>query len=135
MKYGKKNLVFGFIYLIFTLSLGILISVKFKLDPSFAEKPFAFPRVIMRAAHAHGNLESVLNIIVGLLIDNLKLADGMKKAISILIIFGAIMHSGMLYIAPVIPFTGDLAVIGALTLVATMLLMAYAIIKGMEKGS
>lgn len=133
MKYGRKNLVFGFIYLIFTLTLGIIISVKFKLDPSFAEKPFDFPRVIMRAAHAHGNLESVLNIIVGVIIDQLRVADSLKRAISILIIFGAIMHSGMLYIAPILPFTGNLAVIGALTLIATMALTAYAVIKGIEK--
>lgn len=133
MKYGRKNLVFGFIYLIFTLSLGIIISVKFKLDPSFAEKPFDFPRVIMRAAHAHGNLESVLNIIVGVIIDNLRVADSLKRTISILLIFGAIMHSGMLYIAPILPFSGNLAVIGALTLIATMALTAYAVIKGIEK--
>ncbi len=132
MKHGKKNIVFGFIYLIFTLLLGIVISFKLQGDQSFAKEPFAFPRVIMRAAHAHGNLESVLNIIIGLIIDRLKVSDTLKKTISILAIFGAILHSGMLLILPLIPISGKLAPIGAITLVVTMALMAYSVSKGME---
>lgn len=132
MKYGKKNMVFGFTYLIFTLLLGIFLSYKLQSDQSFAKDGFAFPRVIMRAAHAHGNLESVLNIIIGLIADRLRVTDTLKKTISFLAIFGAIMHSGMLYIMPVAPFSGKLSIIGALSLIITMALMAYSATKGLD---
>lgn len=132
MRYGKKNVVFGFGYLIVTLILGIFISFKMQGDQSFAKEPFAFPRVIMRAAHAHGNLESVLNIIIGLIVDRLKISDGLKNIVTLLAIFGAVMHSGMLLILPLIPISGKLAPIGAISLVVTMALMAYSASKGME---
>lgn len=132
MKYGKKNVVFGFTYLIFTLLLGIFLSYKLRSDQPFAKEPFAFPRVIMRAAHAHGNLESIINIIIGLIVDRLRVTDTLKKTISLLAIFGAVMHSGMLYIMPVATFSVNLTVIGALTLVATMVLMAYSVTKGLD---
>ncbi len=132
MKYGKKNIIFGFFYIIITLGLGLFIVLMIKNDKSFATEPFSFPRVVMRAAHAHGNLESVLNIIIGLIVDRLKVADGLKKTISVLIIFGAIMHSGMLLISAVIPVLGNLAVVGALTLIGVMVLMVYGVIKGIE---
>lgn len=132
MKYGRKNLIFAFIYIIFTLTLGVVISFKLQGDPEFAKNGFGFPRVIMRAAHAHGNLESVLNMIIGLLVDRLKVGDGLKKTISVLIIIGAIFHSGMLYIMPAIPVAGNLTIIGAVAIIATMLLMAYSLVKGID---
>ncbi|MEK6690058.1 MAG: hypothetical protein AABY78_02005 [Nitrospirota bacterium] len=132
MKYGKKNIVFGFGYLIFTLLLGLFLSYKLQSDQPFAKEPFAFPRVIMRAAHAHGNLESILSIIIGLIVDRLRVSDSLKKTISILAIFGAIMHSGMLYIMPVVTFSGNLALIGALSLITTTVLMAYSVSKGLD---
>lgn len=133
MKYGRKNLIFGFIYIIFTLALGVFISTKLKGDPAFAKEPFAFPRVIMRAAHAHGNLEAILNIIIGLIVDRLRLTDGLKQTISILIIIGTVMHSVMLYIRPLVPLASNFTTTGAVIIIAAMILMAYGVTKGLEK--
>ena len=132
IQYGRKNIIFGFCYIIFTLLLGMFLAFKLK-DHAWAKEGFGFPRVVMRAAHAHGNLESVLNIIVGLLIDRLSISDSLKKSVSILIIVGAIMHSGMLYLTPFFPPIGNLAIIGALAILLTMVLMAYGTITGLEK--
>lgn len=132
MRYGRKNLVFGFVYLIFTLGLGLAISVKMQADPSFAKEGFGFPRVIMRAAHAHGNLEAILSILVGLIVDRLNVSDSLKRTMSFLVIFGALLHSGVLYVLPLMPFIGKLAVVGAASLIATMALMAYSVSKGVR---
>lgn len=131
ISHGRKNIVFGFIYIIFTLILGIVLSINMK-DPQWASKPFDFPRVVMRAAHAHGNLESVLNIISGLVLDRISVTDSLKKIISIMLITGAVMHSGILYIAPVLPNLMPLTIIGALSLIVSMILMAYGAIKGIK---
>lgn len=132
MNHGRKNIVFGFCYLVILLILGMFLSIKLK-DPAWAEKPFAFPRVVMRAAHVHGNLESVLNILVGLLVDRIGVGDDLKKTISILMIIGAIMHSGMLLLTPLFPAISNLAVVGAITLVIAIALMAYGAIAGIKK--
>lgn len=132
VQHGRKNIIFGFCYLSITLLLGMFLAFKLR-DPAWAEKPFGVPRVIMRAAHVHGNLESVLNILIGFMVDRLVIGDGLKKGISILLIFGAIMHSGMLLLTPLAPPLYNLAVIGALSIVITMGLMAYGAIRGLEK--
>jgi len=51
--------------------------------------------------HAHGNLESVLNIAVGLTLGLITAAVWLKYLASALFIVGALMHSGMLYLGTV----------------------------------
>ncbi|MBI5182301.1 MAG: hypothetical protein HZA06_05280 [Nitrospirae bacterium] len=131
LNHGRKNIVFGFCYLVILLLLGMFLAIKLK-DSAWAKEPFAFPRVVMRAAHVHGNLESVLNIFVGLIVDRISVGDGLKKTISILMIIGAIMHSGMLLLTPALPALSNLAVAGAVTLVIAIALMAYGTIAGIE---
>ncbi len=132
MNYGRKNIIFGFCYIIITLLMGLFLAFKLG-DSTWAKEPFAFPRVVMRAAHAHGNLESVLNIIIGLVVDRLSIGNGLKKGISLLMIFGAVMHSGMLLLMPLIPPLAKLSVVGALAIIITMILMAYSTITGLKK--
>lgn len=132
LNHGRKNIVFGFCYLVIILILGMFLAFKLK-DTAWAKEPFGFPRVVMRAAHAHGNLESVLNILVGLLVDRISVGDGLKKTISILMIIGAVMHSGMLLLTPALPALSNLTAVGAITLVIAIALMAYGAIAGIEK--
>ena len=51
--------------------------------------------------HAHGNLEALLNIVVGIAICFLAVAVWLKQLISWLFIVGTIMHSGMLFLSRV----------------------------------
>ncbi|MFV1984036.1 MAG: hypothetical protein ACC657_10900 [Thiohalomonadales bacterium] len=142
---GKYNIAFGFIYLVFTASLGIVMVDMYEGYGKIAlEKQSSVGRLqslagnefeedleplsatdiakantqgilglnkllnsaaeidaIKGGAHAHGNLESILNIIVGLALCFISVAKWLKYLISALFIIGAIMHSGMLYLATV----------------------------------
>lgn len=51
--------------------------------------------------HTHGNLESLLNIVVGLVLCFIALKPLYKQIISWTFISGALLHSGMLYLAVV----------------------------------
>lgn len=139
---GKKNIAFGFIYLVFTASLGIVMVDKYQnFGTAAQEKQASVGRLqalqgsgfeeelepltalqiakantagilslnkisnlqaeidaIKGGPHTHGNLESVLNIIVGLTLCFIAAAPWIKQTISWLFIVGAIMHSGMLYL-------------------------------------
>jgi len=141
---GKKNLVFGFFYLVLTASLGPYMIVKVlpaqgqaeatkqavmgklqqaagndflndNLETMSADQIAKFnskailslssrvnadtPIDQVRNAHAHGNLESILNILVGFLLCFVAISPKFKQVISWTFILGALLHSGMLFLA------------------------------------
>ena len=146
---GKKNIVFGFIYLVFTAALGaVMVNMYEDYGNTVGEKQEHVGRLqtlqqnnfeedlevisteqlskantagilsinkllnteaeidsIKGGAHAHGNLESLLNIVVGLVIGYLAVAVWLKQLISWLFIIGTLMHSGMLYLGTVFSMT------------------------------
>lgn len=129
---GKKNMVFGFAYFITTLILGLFLAFKLKDGgPEWENNPI---REILATSHVHGNLESVLNILIGYIICQLEASAGLLKIISALLLIGAIFHSGMLYLTGLgLGAAINLAPIGAISLVLTMALMVYAVAIGFKK--
>ncbi|HID48586.1 MAG TPA: hypothetical protein EYP40_03065 [Chromatiales bacterium] len=171
---GKKNVVFGFLYLVLTAALGIVMVNKYEdFGAAMLEKQASVGRLqqlkengfeeeleplpagqIARAntdgvlalnklrniemeidsikggAHAHGNLESLLNIAAGLALGFVAVAGWLKQLISWLFILGTLLHSGMLYLgrvlgqgwADVVLDTG----VGPLMILAALLLMGIA---------
>lgn len=139
---GKKNIVFGFLYLVLTAALGPYMVVNLlpdinnarvekqkdvgrlqelktsnfeeELEPLSADQiarantsgilalnklaNSQAPVELARSAHAHGNLEAVLNILAGLALCFIAVGRMFKQAISWIFIAGAILHSGMLYL-------------------------------------
>jgi len=141
---GKKNIVFGFLYLATTAALGPLMVAKYddwgvanaekqevvgKLqelkasdyeeDPETLEDLDAKQLAIANAEaivamnkvganefgidyikggpHSHGNLESLLNIVVGLALCFIAAPRMLKQAASWMFIVGTLLHSGLLY--------------------------------------
>jgi len=140
---GRKNIAFGFLYLVLTAALGpymikayfptldqaqqakqavmgplqLLANNNFEkdLEPITAdalakENTKAILAVnqvsnaqapidaIKGGPHTHGNLESVLNILVGLALCFIGAPVLIKQLISWIFILGALLHSGMLYL-------------------------------------
>ncbi len=140
---GRKNIAFGFLYLVLTAALGpYMIKVLFPdlgqaqqakqaalaplqllaennfekdLEPISADalakadakailginqlnNAQAPIDAIKGGPHAHGNLEAVLNIIVGLTLCFVAAPILFKQLISWIFILGALLHSGMLYL-------------------------------------
>ena len=139
---GKKNVVFGFLYLVFTAALGPYMVVMYQTwGSAYAEKQQTVGRLqqlqadnfeenletlsaeqiakantagllsinklinadteiqqIKGGPHTHGNLEAVLNILVGITLVFIGAGSGIKQLISWMFILGALLHSGMLYL-------------------------------------
>ncbi len=140
---GKKNVVFGFLYLMITASLGPFMVVnmtpdienaviekqgiigeiqQFEMDdfekdlePMVAEdiaktntggllslnkvyNAEAPKNMIKAGPHAHGNLEALLNIVVGIALCFIAVSRKFKQAISWTFILGTILHSGTLFL-------------------------------------
>ncbi len=174
---GKKNIAFGFIYLVFTASLGIVMVDKYEdFGKAAVEKQASVGRLqalkgngfeeelepltamqiakantagilginklnnveaeidaIKGGPHAHGNLESVLNIIAGLTLCFIAAASWLKQLISWLFIVGAVMHSGMLFLARVFEYAWANTLletgIGPIAVLAGLLLLGIVSIK------
>lgn len=140
---GKKNVVFGFLFLVVTAALGPYMIVNFQpgVDDAEGKKQETLSRlqnlkmnnfeedldalpadaiakantdgilalntlvnaeqpidIIKGGPHAHGNLESLLNIAAGLALCFIAVSAVFKQIISWVFIVGALLHSGMLYL-------------------------------------
>lgn len=178
---GKKNVVFGFLFLAATAALGPLMVVMYedwgaangerqvvvgklqqlKAD-DFAEDPETLEDLTARqlaianteailamnklnaaefeidfikgGPHAHGNLEALLNIVVGIALCFIAAPLLLKQAVSLMFILGTLLHSGLLYLERVFMFewanvllsTG----IGPVLILLGLLLMGAIAFKG-----
>lgn len=179
---GKKNIVFGFLFLFFTAALGpLMVNMYTDFGTAMGEKQQHIGRLqamqqndfeeeleemsaeqiakantqgilslnklfntelsidqIKGGPHAHGNLESLLNIVVGMIIGSLILASWLKQLISWLFIAGTIMHSGMLYLSNVFELSWAESLlqtgIGPICILAGLLITGIACAIGYKPG-
>jgi len=86
--------------------------------------------------HAHGNLESMANIVIGLLLMFLAVPVAFKQVISWLFLIAAVFHSGMLYLGVIFGQGWAMTVlgtgIGPIALLAGLLLAGIAAIMGLK---
>lgn len=179
---GKKNIVFGFLYLVLTAALGPLMIVKHfdgiraaetvkqeklgalqqaydngyevdlqpmkpvEIDKANTSAILALSGLLNARApvdavkggpHTHGNLEALLNIVAGFLLAFLAVPALFKQVISWVFIAGAVLHSGMLYLAVglELPWAAaylgsKFAVVGPLLVLAGLLLAGVAAAMG-----
>ncbi len=173
---GKKNVVFGFLYLVLTAVLGLVMIDKYEdfgaamvekqaavgrlqqlkendfeeeLEPLSAEQIakantdgiLALNKVrneemgidrIKGGAHAHGNLEALLNIAAGIALMFIGVARWFKQLVSWLFIAGAVFHSGMLYLSRVLDqaWAESLLVLGPPLVLLALLAMGIAALIG-----
>lgn len=88
--------------------------------------------------HAHGNLEALLNIAVGLVLLMLSIGVRFKQLISVIFIVGTLLHSGMLYLSIVfeMPWAGAVlgTGIGPVLILIGLLLAGFASAVGIKKA-
>lgn len=121
---GKRNIVFGFSYLFFTLALSLyLIGSSQGLAGVRSEN--------ISNALIQADIDSVLNILAGYLIRRLSFVDWLARVISPLMIAGALLHSGILYLAcfGLLPLALTLLMpVGSFILIAVTLFMGIGLL-------
>lgn len=176
---GKKNVVFGFLFFIFTAALGpymvqtmmpdsgastvtkqqVFSELQLSAENGFernlepisatalaqlnANALLALNTQLNQSAtidavkggpHAHGNLEALLNIVVGLSLCFIATSLWLKQLISWLFILGTLLHSGALYMLVIfeIPFAGTLLStgIGPIMIITGLFLAGVTAAKG-----
>ena len=171
---GKKNIVFGFIYLVLTAALGPYMIKNFypALTEAQVSKQESLGRLqsleqndfeeelevigvgqLSRAnthgllalnrlgnarapidamkggAHAHGNLEALLNIVVGVVLCFVAAPSLVKQLISWVFILGALLHSGLLYLRSFdVRWAGELIATGVGPVLVLLGLLAMGIV-------
>lgn len=86
--------------------------------------------------HAHGNLEALLNIVVGVVLLFISVAPLFKNIVSWMFIIGTLMHSGMLYLERVFSIPWATTVldtgIGPVLILAGLFFMGIMALIGFE---
>lgn len=131
---GKKNILFGLVYFLATLGLGMFLANKGQAaDPEWAQSA---AKHLLGTAHSHGNLEALLNIIFGYLI--CRLADPsaiLAKLASLLLIVGAASHSGTIYLAGAgLDFALTFTLVGAISMVLGVAMMIPIVAQGIGEN-
>jgi len=177
---GKKNIVFGFIFLAFTASLGaMMVNMYEEYGVAAGEKQTSVGRLsqlkndgfeeeleplsakqiamantdgilslsklgntefgidyIKGGPHAHGNLEALLNIVVGLVLGFVSIAVWQKQLLSWGFIIGTVLHSGMLLLERVFGMAWAGTVletgIGPIIILLSLFLMGLAVAVGFK---
>jgi len=182
---GKKNIVFGFLFLTLTAGLGPYMVLMYQdtesgsyidsstkkqqnvgrlqelktndFEEDLEELPvdsiakantdgvlsinqlnnaeFAIDH-IKGGPHAHGNLEALLNIVVGVVLCFIAAAPLLKNIVSWMFIIGTLMHSGLLFLERVFQLEWATALlgtgIGPVLLLAGLFLMGILALIGFE---
>jgi len=134
---GKKNMIFGVLYFLATLGLGMYLGSKYDLPgPELGKWLKSMEHTFLKIAHTHGNLEALLNVVFGFLISRFGQGSALSRISSVLFVTGAIFHSGMaLLVGLGVAFAGKLMSVGAIALVLAMALMIPILLKGVKKES
>lgn len=124
---GRKNIVFGIAYLIFTVAMGLYLAKK---TGSGEIAMGSAGRDMIINALLYANLDAILNIIAGVALNRLPFVDWLSRAVSLLLIAGALMHSGMLYLSgfSIMPSVLILIPLGAILLSGIMLFVGIGVI-------
>jgi len=154
---GKKNVVFGFLYLVLTAALGPVMILNYMPDVGTASvakqqqigdlqnavnagfeadlEPMSAEQIakqnskallslsaylnsqepvdaIKGGPHSHGNLEALLNIVVGIFLGLVAVSRPFKQLISWCFILGTLGHSGLLYLAAGLQLPWAAALVG-----------------------
>jgi hypothetical protein len=101
-----------------------------------AEEPID---AIKDGPHAHGNLEALLNIVIGILLAYLAVPMAFKQAISWIFIAGTLLHSGLLYLVNGLQFAwaakvlaSPVATLGPFLILLGLLLAGIAAVMGYQ---
>ena len=94
-------------------------------------------RIAGKGAHSHGNLEALLNIVVGFILLTLAIPSNFKALLSLLFLLGAVFHSGMLYLGGIfgMAWAYNLTTIGAIAIIAGLVFMGVAAITGIKQSN
>lgn len=106
------------------LSMSKLSNVEFGID------------YIKGGPHAHGNLESLLNIVFGFILCFVSIATWQKQALSWGMLVGTVLHSGMMVLGRVFEFAWAEQVlatgIGPVLIIASLFFMGVAVAVGFK---
>lgn len=128
---GKKNVSFGWIWILVGIILGAVMSLwSFNGPlPSPVGDYSSLPRRLLRLSHIAFIALAVINILYGYGIDNIKIKDKYKKIGSNCIIYGAVLMPLLLLAAVFLEPLKYLTIIPAILIIISILIMASGKLK------
>lgn len=97
---GKRNIIFGvFLFLLFAFGIGVPLTLNFFGISVLSAEQYELWKVV----HGYGIFLAVINCLLGASVDDLRISDGQKKALSwsfiIAGLFGAVVRMSLVLLA------------------------------------
>ena len=135
MEIGRRNVVFGWVWLLGGLILGAIMGMWSFGGP--LASPFgdytSLPRRLVRLGHVAFMALPMLNILYGYEIDKVKLTKNMKKFGSVSIILGAILMPLLLISAAFYEPIKYLTMLPAFLIIFSVSLIVYGLLRNFKK--
>ncbi len=136
MEVGKKNISFGWIWILIGLIVGAIMGLwSFNGPmPSPVGDYTSLPRRMLRLSHIAFIALAIINILYGYEIDKIKVKDKLKRIGSKCMIYGAILMPILLMAAVFFEPLKYLTMISATLVIIAVTIMAVGQIKGMSRS-
>ena len=122
----RKNIITGIAVLVFFLVLGAYLKSQIGSGEEWMK---SMRHGMWKAAHVHGSIFGMLNILLGLLIGAFSLNGGLVRAASLLAVAGAIFMPFGLFLTGVASAFKVLTPVGGLAMIGAWVLIGVAYIR------
>jgi len=96
MRYGRVNIIAGAVGLVLCALGGMALGFTFdRFAVQDGNHVLSLTRFYLREGHSHGMPISILNLVIGLLVDKLALSDRLKQACSWMAVAAFVLPVGL----------------------------------------
>ena len=121
----RKNILTGILVLVFFLAMGAYLKTQIGSSEEWMK---SLQHGMWKAAHVHGTVFGMLNLLFGILMAVFSLKDGIVKIGSILAVVGVLMPFG-LFLTGIAPAMKFLTPIGGFSMIIAWVLMGVSYFK------
>lgn len=122
----RKNIIAGIAVLVFFLVLGAYLKSQIGSSEEWMK---SMQHGLWKAAHVHGTIFGILNILLGILIATFSLDGGLVKAASILALVGLIFMPFGLFLWGISPLFQFMSPIGGFSMIISWVLTGIAFVR------
>lgn len=130
MQMGRRNIIFGWLWLLMGLLLGAYLQFKVGSSPEWMTSG---RRMFWRTFHTHASMLAIMNIVYGYCLERVNLGSGLKITGGLLAIMGTMLFSGALLLAGIKYELAKLAFPGSWCIIIAIIILILGLTKRVKE--
>lgn len=123
---GRRNIIFGWLWLLAGLLLGAYLQLKMGSNPEWMD---SHQRMLWKAFHSHASMLAIMNIVYGYGLERAKLGSFLRVTGGFLAIIGTILFSGVLFLAGIKYGLAKIAFLGSTCIILAIVILLCGLLK------